>query len=49
MKFAECNCPTCGIYLVTFENNIPKQKHLFCPICNYANCSVTWIDKDEEN
>ena len=46
MRFAECDCPACGVtYKVEVDNSIPKRKDLYCLNCGYGHCKVTWIDR----
>jgi len=44
MRFAECECSVCGTFKITFDNNIPKQKHMFCPCCGLYS-DVVRIDR----
>lgn len=45
MRFAECHCKHCKVtFLIKLENDIPKQKHMFCPICGADNVEVNKID-----
>jgi len=34
MRFAELNCKSCGTFIITFDNDIPKQKQMLCPNCS---------------
>jgi len=44
MRFAELYCQKCGTFMITFDNDIPKQKHMFCPVCGIDNVDIVKID-----
>lgn len=44
IKFAECYCPKCGGFIITFETEIPEQKYMICPVCNNYECDLIKSD-----